>query len=254
MGTITHSKKNILISLFFLILVIIVNFISTKGFINGHSQSYVSSSFPTLLTPSGFTFSIWILIYALLFISLVINYVKNNEYYNNIIDNIAVLFWISSILNILWIIAFSYMLIAASFFIILAFVAVLFIIIIKLNKLNQREKGIYDIAFGFYAGWVSIATIVNFLIYLLKNDCSCFGNYRLFCTVLLFIYVVVIIGFQIIHKNPVFNISVAWGFFGIIKRLSFYTYLDVMFIILSMSIIIFILESLLSFKRTKWKI
>ena len=45
---------------------IFINFLGASGFFNGMSQAAISDHYPTLITPAGFTFSIWGIIYSLL--------------------------------------------------------------------------------------------------------------------------------------------------------------------------------------------
>src|SRR4028119_1440385 len=43
--------------------VIFINYLAGTGYINGTSTEYISDKYPTLITPSGYAFSIWSLIY-----------------------------------------------------------------------------------------------------------------------------------------------------------------------------------------------
>ncbi|MGV8983291.1 substrate-binding domain-containing protein [Clostridium sp.] len=55
---------------------------------------YISDMYPTLITPSPSTFSIWGVIYTLLIISIVVMIIKNNNsYYERAINEISFLFW-----------------------------------------------------------------------------------------------------------------------------------------------------------------
>ncbi len=254
MKNITKNREKIIKAITLLVIVMIVNILAAKGYINGSSQSFISSQFPTFLTPAGFTFSIWGIIYLLLFISFITAYIKDNTYYSEIMDEICNLFYISSVLNMVWLLLFSYILIGSSLIISIVLFIILLLILIRLRNLNRKVKGLFDITFGLYAGWVSITLIVNFLAFLVKIDCACFGNERLFCTVLLFVYAILLVLFQIMHKNPFFSLSVAWGFFGMIKRLAFYTYLDSLFMILMIGIILLVSTAILFFRGTEWKI
>ncbi|MER2010564.1 MAG: tryptophan-rich sensory protein, partial [Psychrobacillus sp.] len=64
------TKTKAWLNLGLLILTLGVNFLGGTGRINNLSQGDVSDMYNTLLTPAGFTFSIWSVIYGLLFISL----------------------------------------------------------------------------------------------------------------------------------------------------------------------------------------
>lgn len=53
-----------------------VNYLGATGFFNGMDQSDISSKYQTLITPSGFAFSIWSVIYILVFATLVYLFIK----------------------------------------------------------------------------------------------------------------------------------------------------------------------------------
>ena len=82
------------------------------GVINGLSQKEISDKYITLITPSSSTFSIWSVIYILLLISVILMIIrKDDDYYQKAVDEISGLFRVSSILNIVWIVTFSYVLV-----------------------------------------------------------------------------------------------------------------------------------------------
>lgn len=54
-----------------------INYLGVAGFINNASQVEVSRQYQTLITPVGFAFSIWSLIYWLLIISLFVMLMKH---------------------------------------------------------------------------------------------------------------------------------------------------------------------------------
>ena len=126
-----------------------INTLGAFGFINGLSQKEVSDAYPTLITPSPATFSIWGVIYALLLISLIFMIAKHKEERTaNLINTISVPFWISCVINILWIIAFSYELIGISTILIVAFVVTLAVINRKLQTPDGIGQKVNALAFG----------------------------------------------------------------------------------------------------------
>ena len=102
MKTISTKAKSWINLLVFLI-TLIVNYLTASGIINGMSQKVVSNKFNTLITPAGFTFSIWGLIYFLIGISLIYMLVKDKETkVKNLIDILTPIFLLNLLLNILW--------------------------------------------------------------------------------------------------------------------------------------------------------
>src|SRR6056297_1449348 len=103
------------VNLILLVATLAINALGAFGYINGMSQKEVSDMYTTLITPSPSTFSIWSVIYILLFISLVTMIVKKDDpYYSRAIDEISILFWITCGLNAGWIILFSFLQIGLS--------------------------------------------------------------------------------------------------------------------------------------------
>ena len=103
------TTKKAGINALFLAATLVVNALGALGYINGLTQKEISDMFITLITPSPSTFSIWMVIYSLLIISVIMMIVKNDDaYYKRAVNQITVLFVMSCILNMAWIITFSY--------------------------------------------------------------------------------------------------------------------------------------------------
>ena len=153
----------------FLVATLVINTLGVLGIINGLSQKQISDMYVTLITPSPSTFSIWSVIYSLLIISIVVIIIKNKDsYYQKAVDQITVYFRISCILNIAWIVAFSYAQIELSLIFILGFVITLSLICRELLQFNGGKHWLLPLSFGIYTGWLFIATVVNAAAMLVK--------------------------------------------------------------------------------------
>ena len=86
----------------------VVNFMATTGKINGISTANVSDAHPTLLTPRGYTFSIWGIIYILLLLYVLFQLFSDKLSESGKHTKIAFWFVVSSIFNIGWIFAWHY--------------------------------------------------------------------------------------------------------------------------------------------------
>jgi benzodiazapine receptor len=171
-----NTVKKAWINGVFLIITLGVNALGGLGFINGLSQKEVSDKYITLIKPSSSAFSIWSVIYVLLFISIIIMIVKKDDpYYQKVIDKNTVLFIISSLFNMAWIVLFSYLQIGLSTFFILGFVIALSLICLQLLKINEEKHFLLPLTFGIYTGWVFIATVVNAAAALVKLEWNRFG-------------------------------------------------------------------------------
>lgn len=212
-----------ILNMIFLLATLGVNYLGATGFFNGMSQKDVSDKYSTLLTPAGFAFSIWGLIYTLVFISLVYFIVKRkNVKVSQLVSSVSPLFVISSLLNMGWIIAFSYELVGLSTLFIIGMVISLFLIVEKTYK-NRADTPytFIGLSFTLYSAWVFIASILNVAIFLVQQD---WGGFGISDSVWAIIIIIVAIVFPLIYmafsKNAVFPISLAWAFFGIYSSYS----------------------------------
>lgn len=214
--------KKAWISAVFLVITLVVNTLGAIGLINGLSQKEISDMYLTLITPGPATFSIWSVIYSLLILAIVAMILKRKDtYYQKAIDEVAGLFWISCILNILWIVSFSYVLVEISVLFIFAFVVTLALIGQKLRKIHEKKRWLLPVAFGFYSGWLFIATVVNTAAALVKLEWNGFGiGESTWATIVLGVAVVLVL--LVIQKlrNAVFPLPVAWAYYGIYQFLS----------------------------------
>ncbi len=214
-------SKNAWINGIFLIVTLFVNSLGAFGLINGLSQKQISDMYLTLITPSPGTFSIWSVIYSLLLISVIAMIVKKDDmYYQQAINQITVLFRISCILNMVWIVTFSYIQIELSAFFIFGFVITLALICQKLMNIQEKKRWLLPLTFGIYTGWLFIATVVNIAAALVKVKWSGFGiDYDLWAIIILIAAVLLVILVLSKNRNAVFPLPVAWAYFGIYQFL-----------------------------------
>jgi len=200
---------------------LVVNTLGAIGLINGLSQKQISDRYITLITPSPSTFSIWSVIYSLLLVSVIAMIVKKEDpYYQAAVDQITVLFRISCVLNIAWIVAFSYVQIELSTLFILAFVITLSLISQKLVNIQEGKRWLLPLTYGFYTGWLFIATVVNIAAALVKLNWSGFGIAdEIWASIILVVAVLLIILVLLKIRNAAFPLPVAWAFFGIYQFL-----------------------------------
>lgn len=213
--------KKVGINALFFIATLIVNFLGGSGYINGTTQSEVSNEYFTLITPSGTTFSIWGLIYGLVALSLIVMYWKRNEdYYQAAIDRITPLFIVSSILNMAWIVLFSFVQVALSTLVIFIYVIVLALICMRLLDIHDGDHFLLPLTFGLYTGWLMIATVVNVATTLVKSGWEGFGiadNAWAFIILIIAALLVMFVTYR--TGNAVLPLPVAWAYYGIYQNL-----------------------------------
>lgn len=216
-----NRTKQVWINFVFFAVTLAVNAMGATGLINGLTQEEISNRYITLITPSPATFSIWGVIYSLLIIAMIAMIVKKDEpYYQSAIDQISNLFRVSSILNIAWIVSFSYVLVEISVLFILGFVITLALISQRLLRIHQPKRWLLPASFGMYGGWLFVATVVNIAAALVKMNWSGFGlSQETWGIIMLIVAVLLLIVILTNLKNAVFPLPVAWAYFGIYQFL-----------------------------------
>lgn len=204
------------------VIVVIVNYVSVTGALNDTTIGEISDSYNSLFTPAGYTFSIWGLIYLLLFgfviyqgRSLFVN-VKNDDF----VLKTGWWFVLSCVFNSAWVFAWVYDYTGLSCLVIFLLLISLFKIIYN-NRMELDDEPFPTILFLWwpfviYAGWVTVANIVNVSSYLVKIGWDGFGMSDSFWAIMLIGIAVVINLFAIWNRNMrEFALVGAWALVGI---------------------------------------
>lgn len=212
------AKNWAILNLVIFFLTLAINYLGSSGFFNGMSQAEVSAKYTTLVTPAGFAFSIWGVIYSLMLLTLIYFFIKSNdEKVSKLVQMISPLFIISSLLNMGWIITFSYEMVGISTILIIGMAISLLLIVKSIYKYRaELPSSLAGISFTLYGSWVFIASILNSAIFLVKQNWDGFGiSDSIWTIVILFVAIGFVLFYLSLYKNAVFPISLAWAFFGI---------------------------------------
>ncbi|MGZ5211729.1 MAG: tryptophan-rich sensory protein, partial [Kaistella sp.] len=106
------TKKLQIANGFALVFTIIFNYVSNTGIFNGKTIGNVSDQYHTLITPAGYAFSIWGLIYLLLLGFVIYTgkslfYAEKNET-DSFVEKVGWWFVISCLANCAWIVVWLY--------------------------------------------------------------------------------------------------------------------------------------------------
>ncbi|MFZ9982253.1 MAG: hypothetical protein ACO3FI_09505, partial [Cyclobacteriaceae bacterium] len=145
---------NKIINVVALAAVIYVNYLANALPINGKTTGALSDQYANLFVPAGLTFAIWGLIYLLLIIFVIIQFLPA---FNSSATN-GYWFALSCLFNISWIVAWHYEQMILSVLIMLGLLITLTIINLGLT---QEKQQFLKIVFGVYLGWILIATVAN---------------------------------------------------------------------------------------------
>jgi hypothetical protein len=141
-----------------------VNAAAAAGLINSVTPADVSARFPTAITPAGYAFSIWTVIYLGM---LAFNLYQMRAAASSRFRNIRWVYVTSCVLNCAWIIFWQYAMVAVCLVVISLLAGSLLVICYRLREPSSFVEALITKApFGLYLGWVSCATLVNLLIFL----------------------------------------------------------------------------------------
>jgi len=212
------------------ILVIVVNVLANALPIAGRNTGEVSALYPSLFTPAGFTFSIWGVIYLLLFVFVIYQargfFGKANELTSKLVTQIGIWFFISCLANASWILVWHHQMITPSLLIMLIILYSLIKIYLNLgigkSTENSSQSNLVQIPFSVYLGWITVATIANVSIFLINIGWNGFNLSPVFWTVLVIGTATAITILTLIKRKDIFfSLVILWAFFGIIsKRMS----------------------------------
>jgi len=214
------------VNLIALILVLTVNFLANYLPINGYNTGELSDMYPNLFVPAGITFSIWGVIYLLLTIFVIYQFLPtkgSKEIKNTIINKIGYLFLLSSLFNAAWIFTWHYLYVFLSLIIMIALLLTLITIYQRLNiGLKDYSKKIYTVfilPFSVYLGWITVATIANLTAWLVDINWNGWGFSDVFWTVLVIIVGLIITLYTLLKRKDIaFSLVIAWAYLGIIIK------------------------------------
>jgi hypothetical protein len=205
-----------------LLVTIGVNYFFSIGQHISASMKAVSSKYDNLLTPAGYAFSIWGLIYfALICFALYQSrslFLKHTD--DNAAERIGPWFIFSNVLNAFWVIAFTHEMIGLSLVIMVLLFFSLLKSILNLN-MEMWDAPLTTIVlvwwpFSLYFGWVNVALVANFSVYLVSLGYTGypFGPTAWAMTILLLLSVIVIAMIWIRNMRE-YALAAAWGVIAI---------------------------------------
>jgi hypothetical protein len=200
-----------ILNLIILLAVIAVNALANILPINGVSTGEVSAQYDNYFTPAGFTFSIWSVIYLGLLVFAIYQLISKS--FKS--ETIGYLFVINGVANMGWIMAWHY----GYLFVTLLFMAVLLFTLVRINLQVDNNAWQVKLPFQIYLGWICVATVANFAVYLKYLDWSGFGMAEVTWGILLVI-IAGIIGVMLIYRLGwiAAALSIAWGVWGIYNK------------------------------------
>jgi hypothetical protein len=208
------------------VLVIIVNILANLLPLNGRTTASVSDSYPTLIAPAGYVFSIWGVIYALLLVFTVFQALPSEDD-KSFLRQVGFFFLLSSLANISWLFLWHYDQVVLS--VLPMFVLLISLILIylrlKIGKsgASTKEKFCVHVPFSVYLGWITVASIANVAAAAVSLDLDGLGLGEVTWTVLVIIIALIItLGVIVTRKDIAYSLVLVWALVGIVVKQSAY--------------------------------
>jgi hypothetical protein len=197
-----------------LIAVIIVNAAANILPINGKTTGEISNSLPVLFTPADYVFSIWAVIYLLLAFWLYGFIHNKTNIYHALFNRRVILFMISCLLNIAWILLWHFGYFEWTIVIIAALLVILLTIYFTYPKRNNLFYERVPIAV--YLGWTFVAAIANISYVLTLHEWHGWGlSNPLWTVIYLTIATAIALHFLYHYADIALNLVFIWAFIGI---------------------------------------
>lgn len=189
---------------------ILFNWMAATGRVNGVTPEYISDLYPTPVTPAGYAFTIWSLIY-LGSIAYSIYQVWPNAAASA--RGIRSFYILTCALNCGWIYMWHSGQIAVCLVLIVLLWACLFLINLRLKSTDSTgEYWLVKAPFGLYFGWVTAATLVNLavlLAYLPAGLSASAFNWIGVGLILFAAFLGVVISIRL--RNYLYPLAIAWA-------------------------------------------
>ena len=229
------------------LLVVVVNYLANALPIGGKTTEELSNQLDVIITPAGYAFSIWGLIYLLLGIWVLRQAPKrrrNLPMYNET----SLYFILSCILNSAWVICWHYELFLTS---VVIMIGLLVTSIVLYKKLTELDVSFFDkLPFSIYLGWISVATIVNISYYLVFIGWDGWGiSAQTWTVIMLVVATILAIVFRVENADWVYPLVFVWAFVAIgVKNMEAYP--SVAYVAYALAAVIFIMTILGRKRRT----
>lgn len=186
------------------------NWLAAMGRVNGVSPAEISAKYPTPITPAGYAFAIWSLIYLGMIAFSIYQLLPANLAKFRSIRSLYIL---ACALNCGWIYAWLSDRIAISLVLIILLAVCLFLINLNLRKPSgPGEYWLAKAPFGIYFGWVTAAALVNFAVLLVHLNVS-ISTWPGIGLILLAAALGIIVRVRLV--NYLYPLAIAWALTGI---------------------------------------
>lgn len=203
----------------FVLTVIVNGLAGGTTILGGKLTSEISDANPTLITPAGYVFSIWGIIYVLLGIFVIFQALPSQSG-KEFVQKIGWLFVVSSLLNICWLFLWQFEYLSLSVVLMFLLLASLIAIYLRLkigkSTVSVREKLAVHVPFSVYLGWITVASIANMAVTLVSVNWDGFGialeNWAILAVAVALIITLLMLTMR---KDMAYSLVIIWALVGI---------------------------------------
>ncbi|AJE51204.1 tryptophan-rich sensory protein [Paenibacillus polymyxa] len=199
------------------IAVVLVNILASTLPIGGRSTAAVSNMYPTLITPAGYAFSIWSVIYVLLACFAVYQATSTGQAKTSV-QSIGIFFILSCLFNIIWIFLWQYVYVELCVIVIILYLLSLFVVYTRTRtpQPTRGEMWFVKLPFSLNLGWVSVATLINIAVALEKNEWSGWGlSDTIWAIIILLIGAALAILVSFPYRDSIYPLVFVWAYVAI---------------------------------------
>lgn len=223
-----RDRGNCLLAAVMYAAMVLVNILANTLRLGGVTTAEISAKYQNLFTPAASTFAIWGAIYLLLAVYTVY---QSDIFHRSrggggfcateLTRRIAPWYTLSSLVNMLWVIAWQYDLIIVS----VLLMAVLLYSLVQIMrmlcniKLCLKERLCMRLPFSVYFAWTLVAAIANIAVLLVSLNWSGWGISREIWTVIaLALGAGLGIAGMVLCRNIAFGLVLIWAYGGILQQ------------------------------------
>ena len=206
----------------FVLTVIVNSLAGSTTLIGGVNTASISDSNTTLITPAGYTFAIWGIIYFLLGLFVVFQALprQREKPFNK---QIGWLFVLSSIINIAWLFLWQYEILSLSLVLMFLLLVTLILIYTRIgigkSTPTFQEKLFVHTPFSVYLGWITIASIANVAVTAVSVNWDGFGiNPETWAILIITIALTLTLIMVATRKDIAYGLVVVWALMGIASK------------------------------------
>ncbi len=202
------------------VVTVVVNGLAVALPLNGQSTAEISDRYLTLVTPAGYVFAVWSVIYLLQLVFSVYQALPSQRS-NPSLRAIGYLPAVSGVLNSTWLVLWHYNVFALTVPVMAALLVTLIAIYLRLGigsrvAASWTETIAIRLPWSVYLGWITIATIANVATTLVWLEWNGFGIAPdLWATVVLATGVGIATAMALTRRDVAYGLVVVWAYIGI---------------------------------------